>query len=132
MEVTAWLIGISFLGYASAYLNGTQSITQAIEANGLVIILIGMLVYVCHMSVRVITVLPDQVLRWIGGGTDALGAAADMQGHVNRVMGVVVSHGKGAAAHIAAMNKGDGAPGTPGTGGKGPAPNSTNKEKPNL
>ena len=112
MEAAAWLIGISFLGYASAYLNGTQSITQALEANGLVIILIGMLVYVCHMSVRVITVLPDQVLRWIGGGTDALGAAADMQGHVNRVMGVVVSHGKGAAANIAAMNeatgKGDG------------------------
>ena len=37
MEAAAWLVGISFLGYASSYINGTQSITQALEANGLVI-----------------------------------------------------------------------------------------------
>ncbi len=126
MEAAAWLIGISFLGYASAYLNGTQSVTQALEANGLVIVLIGMLVYVCHMSVRVITVLPDQVLKWIGGGTDALGAAADMQGHVNKVMGVVVSHSQGAAANIRDMNKATGKGGGLATKGKeGGAPSAT-------
>ena len=89
MEAAAWLIGISFLGYASAYLNGTQSMTQALEADGLVIVLILMLTFVCFHAVRVMTVLPDQVLKWIGGGTSALGAAADMQGHVNKVMGIV-------------------------------------------
>ncbi|MHB1607132.1 MAG: DotA/TraY family protein [Acidiferrobacter thiooxydans] len=94
MEAAAWLIGISFLGYASAYINGTQSITQALEANGLVIILIAMLVYVCTHSVRVMTILPDRVLKWIGGGNDALGAASDMQGHVNKVMGVAVMAAK--------------------------------------
>ncbi len=89
MEAAAWLIGISFLGYASAYLNGTQSMTQALEADGLVIILIMMLTFAALHAVRVMTVLPDQVLRWIGGGAGAIGAAADMQGHVNKVMGVV-------------------------------------------
>ncbi|MDA8191087.1 MAG: DotA/TraY family protein, partial [Gammaproteobacteria bacterium] len=89
MEAAAWLIGISFLGYASAYINGTQSMTQALEADGLVIVLILMLTFVCFHAVRVMTVLPDQVLKWIGGGTSALGAAADMQGHVNKVMGIV-------------------------------------------
>ena len=89
MEAAAWLIGISFLGYASAYINGTQSMTQALEADGLVIILIMMLTFVSLHAVKVMTVLPDQVLKWIGGGTSALGAAADMQGHVNKVLGIV-------------------------------------------
>ena len=89
MEAAAWLIGISFLGYASAYINGTQSMTQALEADGLVIVLILMLTFTCFHAVKVVTVLPDQVLKWIGGGTSALGAAADMQGHVNKVMGIV-------------------------------------------
>jgi conjugal transfer/type IV secretion protein DotA/TraY len=94
MEASAWLIGISFLGYASAYINGTQSVTQALEANGLVIVLVGMLIYVCHMSVRVITVLPDQVMKWIGGGQDALGAAPDMQKHAGWIMGAVSLPGR--------------------------------------
>ncbi len=63
--------------------------TQALEADGLVIILIMMLTFAALHAVRVMTVLPDQVLRWIGGGAGAIGAAADMQGHVNKVMGVV-------------------------------------------
>ena len=89
MEAAAWLIGISFLGYASAYLNGTQSMTQALEADGLVLVLVMMLTFVSLHAVKVMTVLPDQVLKWIGGGTSALGAAADMQGHVNKVLGIV-------------------------------------------
>ena len=107
MEASAYLIGESFLGYASAYLSGTQSVTQAIEANGLVIVLVGMLIYVCHMSVRAITMLPDQVMKWIGGGQDALGAAPDMQKHAGWIMGMGVvpkpgrSPSKGAAAGTA-------------------------------
>lgn len=108
MEAAAWLIGESFLGYASAYLSGTQSVTQAIEANGLVIVLVCLLVYTAQMSVRVITILPDQVLKWIGGGQDALGAAPDMQKHANWIMGIAKRAGrpaKGGTAGGAAGNK---------------------------
>ena len=53
-----------------------------------------MLIYVCTHAVKVMTILPDRVLKWIGGGQDALGAASDMQGHMNKVMGVVVASAK--------------------------------------
>ena len=99
IEGTAWFIGTSLLGWASDYLSGTQSITQALEADGIIMLLIGGLLYISHMSVRVISLLPDQVLKWIGGGTDALGGATDMEGKVREVVGVVVSHGKAGAAN---------------------------------
>ena len=101
MEGAAWLIGYSFLGYASNYLSGTQSITQAIEADGLIIILIGTLIYLSHMAVRIISSLPDQVLKWIGGGNDPLGGAGDMEGKVREVFGGVVSYGTAGHANAA-------------------------------
>lgn len=71
------------------------NVGQAIEANCLIIILIGLLIYLCHMSVRVITGVPDRVLNWIGGGVDSLGAAKDMQTHVNQVFAAVSSRTQG-------------------------------------
>ena len=94
MEGAAWLVGAFFLGYASNYLSGTQSITQALEADGLLIVLIGLLIYLSHMAVRIISSLPDQVLKWIGGGNDALGGAGDMEGKVREVFGGVVNYGR--------------------------------------
>ena len=41
------------------------------------------------MAVRVITGVPDEVLKWMGGGKDSLGAAPEMVAHGKAVAGVL-------------------------------------------
>ena len=128
MEGAAWLVGTFFLGFAGNYLSGTQSITQALEADGLLIILIGFLIYLSHMAVRIISSLPDQVLKWIGGGNDPLGGAGDMEGKVREVFGGVVSYGRAGHANASKILGADTQPENRETGGDAKATAAENRE----
>ena len=81
------------------------------------------------MAVRIISSLPDQVLKWIGGGNDPLGGAGDMEGKVREVFGGVVSYGRAGHSNASKILGADTQPENRETGGDAKTTTAANREK---
>lgn len=94
MTGMSWLFGMLLQPYMRT-LNENSGLGGAIMSLMTILLLVGFLVYICHMSLKLVTKLPDAILRWIGGGNDSLGAAEETQQHMNVIFGKMNFGGMG-------------------------------------
>ncbi|MHB8389216.1 MAG: DotA/TraY family protein [Acidobacteriaceae bacterium] len=88
----AWLLGKMMLGFMGSFDVGQthQTLTSALDAVGLIVLMIVLLFHFAHIAAEFVHKIPDAVLRWIGGGGDSLGAGQILQSGSHQVFGAVL------------------------------------------